>query len=111
MYSMRYSQHRSGAECQFPIRFTEKTNAKEVRTAVDRVNPCNRRDVLPAVSVIIPTFNRRSVVTECLRALVRQDCLPDRFEVIVVDDGSGDGTAQAVAAQASASTPHIVLVR
>jgi GT2 family glycosyltransferase len=78
---------------------------------VDRVNPRNRRDVLPAVSVIIPTFNRRSVVTECLCALVRQDCLPDRFEVIVVDDGSGDGTAQAVAVQASASTPHIVLVR
>ncbi|MEO8274904.1 MAG: glycosyltransferase [Thermoanaerobaculia bacterium] len=49
----------------------------------------------PAVSVVIPTFNRRDVLDEVLSALDRQLGAPD-FEVIVVDDGSSDGTAEAL---------------
>lgn len=48
------------------------------------------------ISVIIPTYNRSPVVIECLRALRRQDFDPERFEVIVVDDGSTDDTRRAV---------------
>jgi GT2 family glycosyltransferase len=40
------------------------------------------------LSVIIPTFNRPAKLAECLRALAGQDYPEDRFEVIVVDDGS-----------------------
>lgn len=40
------------------------------------------------VSVVVATYNRRSLLIELLRALARQTLAPDRFEVIVVDDGS-----------------------
>ncbi len=39
-------------------------------------------------SVIIPTHNRQLALDRCLRSLKRQVYPPDRFEVIVVDDGS-----------------------
>jgi hypothetical protein len=48
----------------------------------------------PLFSVIIPTYNRRAVLKECLDALTRQRMRPDMFEVIVVDDGSADETEQ-----------------
>lgn len=44
------------------------------------------------VSVIVPTHNRREKLQRCLDALARQSVLPQEFEVIVVDDGSNDGT-------------------
>lgn len=44
----------------------------------------------PAISVIIPTFNRRSTLQKCLAALAAQTCRD--FEAIVVDDGSIDDT-------------------
>jgi|GEM_PF-380692 len=49
------------------------------------------------LSVIIPSFNRSAVLRKCLEALSRQDCALAEFEVIVVDDGSSDGTGAAVA--------------
>ncbi|QQS38595.1 glycosyltransferase family 2 protein [Candidatus Woesebacteria bacterium] len=42
------------------------------------------------VSIVIPTFNEAKVISKCLRSLDDQDF--DRFEVIVVDDGSKDKT-------------------
>jgi GT2 family glycosyltransferase len=48
------------------------------------------------ISVIIPTKNRKQKLVNCLRALDRQTVLPTEFEVIVVDDGSTDGTALAL---------------
>src|SRR5215467_6944013 len=46
----------------------------------------------PEVSVVIPTHNRLEVLAEVLSALVRQEGAPP-FEVVIVDDGSTDGTA------------------
>jgi glycosyltransferase involved in cell wall biosynthesis len=46
------------------------------------------------ISVVIPTYNRRDMLLKCLRALDRQTILPQEFEVIVVDDGSTDGTGE-----------------
>lgn len=46
----------------------------------------------PAFSVVIPTHNRRETLAEVLGALDRQEGAPP-FEVVVVDDGSTDGTA------------------
>ncbi len=46
----------------------------------------------PAVSVIVPARNAARTIGDTLAALARQD-LPDPYEVVVVDDGSDDGTA------------------
>jgi GT2 family glycosyltransferase/glycosyltransferase involved in cell wall biosynthesis/SAM-dependent methyltransferase len=43
-------------------------------------------------SVIIPTYNRRETLGDCLHALSNQSFSPRRYEVLVVDDGSTDGT-------------------
>lgn len=45
-------------------------------------------------SVIIPTYNREQLLRCTLESLVRQSLPRDEYEVIVVDDGSSDGTAQ-----------------
>jgi glycosyltransferase involved in cell wall biosynthesis len=45
------------------------------------------------VSVVIPTYNRLAVLREVLAALEQQRGAP-RFEAVVVDDGSGDGTGE-----------------
>jgi GT2 family glycosyltransferase len=46
----------------------------------------------PKVSIIVPTFERRASLGRLLQALREQRYPADRFEVIVVDDGSSDGT-------------------
>ena len=50
----------------------------------------------PSVSVVIPTFERRQSVTEAVFSVLNQT--RGDLEVIVVDDGSTDGTAAAVRA-------------
>ena len=52
----------------------------------------------PDVSVVIPTFNRRATVASTLCALSRQDLPASRMEIIVVDDGSRDGTFEHLSA-------------
>ncbi|GIW43329.1 MAG: glycosyl transferase [Candidatus Binatia bacterium] len=51
------------------------------------------------VSVIIPTFNRRELVCEAIRSVLAQRLTaPTDVEVIVVDDGSTDGTVDCLRA-------------
>lgn len=47
-------------------------------------------------SVILCTYNRRSLVLSTLASLRRQTLPYDQFEVLVVDNGSSDGTRQTV---------------
>lgn len=58
----------------------------------------------PLVSVVIPTYNRSEALQKALEALDAQDQEGRPFEVIVVDDGSTDGTA-AYLAKAEFSYP------
>jgi glycosyltransferase involved in cell wall biosynthesis len=48
----------------------------------------------PAISVVIPTYNRAKALISCLEHLERQTT--NDFEVILVDDGSSDKTAEIV---------------
>lgn len=58
-------------------------------------------------SVVIPTYNRKPILAKCLLALENQqfDHVRD-YEVIVVDDGSTDGTLEWLAANA-VELPHV----
>lgn len=46
----------------------------------------------PIISVIIPTYNRKTFLLKLLDSLSQQDISANHWEVIVVDDGSSDGT-------------------
>jgi glycosyltransferase involved in cell wall biosynthesis len=62
-------------------------------------------------SIVIPTYNRLPILEKCLRALERQlysENSLQGYEVIVVDDGSTDGTV-AWLRQHQAELPHVVL--
>jgi glycosyltransferase involved in cell wall biosynthesis len=50
---------------------------------------------MPDVSVVIPTHNRRRLLGQAMRSALGQ--VGVEVEVVVVDDGSSDGTADAVA--------------
>jgi GT2 family glycosyltransferase len=61
---------------------------------------------IPAISVVIPHLNQPELLAGCLAALARQTLAPDRFEVVVVDNGSRELPVAAVA-----GFPGAVLVR
>ena len=58
--------------------------------------------IRPRCSVILCTYNRRNLVLTALAGLRRQTLPYDQFEVIVVDNGSHDGTFAAVNAYVQA---------
>jgi glycosyltransferase involved in cell wall biosynthesis len=62
----------------------------------------------PLVSVIVPTRNRAAALSACLESLTSQTLAAERFEVIVVDNGSSDGTM--AAAQCYSSRLPLVLL-
>ncbi len=53
----------------------------------------------PRFSVVIPSFNRRQTLERVLDAYRRQTPEAPTFEVVVIDDGSTDGTAEMLAEQ------------
>lgn len=63
--------------------------------AADLPTPTAARQRAPKglwFSVILPTHNRRDILAKALAGWAEQTLAPDRFEVIVVDDGSSDDT-------------------
>lgn len=49
-------------------------------------------------SIVVPVYNGARTIVRCLDALAVQSVPPDRYEIIVVDDGSTDATAEVVQA-------------
>lgn len=52
-------------------------------------------------SVIIPTRNRANLLDRCLDSLHRQTLSREQFEVLVIDNGSSDNTAEVAARHAA----------
>lgn len=62
----------------------------------------------PLISIFVPTYNRSSLLAECLRSCLEQDF--DNYEIVVGDDGSNDDTPQVVE-QLKKETDKIVYLR
>ncbi len=58
------------------------------------------------ISVIIPAFNAKNTIGKTLECVLKQDFEKSRFEVVVVDDGSIDGTSEHAKALLSDSGVH-----
>ena len=46
------------------------------------------------ISIIIPTYNRAELLSKCINSLIKQDYPKNKYEIIVVDDGSSDNTKE-----------------
>jgi len=63
------------------------------------------------ISVIVPSFNRRSEIEALLNSLDQQKLSFDEFEVVVVDDGSTDDTQECVGTFIDAKRLTIQFIR
>jgi 4-amino-4-deoxy-L-arabinose transferase-like glycosyltransferase len=65
----------------------------------------------PRLSLVLPAFNEEDGIRQAVaEADVALAALCEDYEILVVDDGSGDGTAAVVAAEC-VGRPHVRLVR
>ncbi|MDA8105730.1 MAG: glycosyltransferase [Nitrospiraceae bacterium] len=51
---------------------------------------------MPFVTVIVPVYNDAGRIWKCIEALLRQTYPPDRYEIVVVDNGSTDETCSVI---------------
>jgi glycosyltransferase involved in cell wall biosynthesis len=65
----------------------------------------------PVLSAIVPTRNRAELLPRVLANLAEQQFPPDRWELIVVDDGSTDGTAEVVGRFMKDARMRVALIR
>ncbi len=65
----------------------------------------------PAFTIVVPTYARPERLAHCVGALARLEYDRSRLEVIVVDDGSPDGTAVAAAVAPHRDPLRLRLVR
>ena len=53
-------------------------------------------DKLPFISVVIPTYNMRDLLRDVIESLYKQSYPRDRYEIIIVDNSSSDGTEEMI---------------
>lgn len=71
------------------------------RVALVRPRKASMTGALPQVSVIVAARNEENVIGDCLSSLAALSYPGDKLEVLVMDDGSTDGTARIVQQYAS----------
>src|ERR1700735_3957605 len=62
----------------------------------------------PRISVVVPFYNNEDLLEDCLRSVARQTHA--NLEVVMVDDGSTDGSAE-IARRRAESDPRFILIR
>ncbi len=63
------------------------------------------------LSVVIPTMNKVALLERTLDALARQELAPDdTWEIVVVNDGSTDGTSAFLESRAGTGDVSLVVV-
>jgi glycosyltransferase involved in cell wall biosynthesis len=60
------------------------------------INKKNNDNGYPQVTVIVPVKNAEKTIDKLLDALLQQDYPPNKLQVIIVDNGSGDGTPEII---------------
>jgi len=76
--------------------YCEAARDSALRSKVNNPLPPPKRTGknVPQISLIVPTYNRLPILQKCLTAIEAQTLSKDQFEVIVIDDGSTDGSEQ-----------------
>jgi glycosyltransferase AglE len=64
----------------------------------------------PFVSVIVPVYNGAGTIHSLLSALAEQDYPPNRREIILIDNGSDDGTKEIIALRQNSFQPPLVVL-
>ena len=62
---------------------------------IDDLSQTNAEGVCPQVSILIVTYNSAAFIADCLRSILGC-CKSTRYEIIVVDNASTDGSAELV---------------
>jgi cellulose synthase/poly-beta-1,6-N-acetylglucosamine synthase-like glycosyltransferase len=65
----------------------------------------------PSFSVLVPAKNEELLLPRLLDALLQQDYPPEQVEIVVIDDGSTDGTTEVCRAYAQKSQGRITILR
>jgi glycosyltransferase involved in cell wall biosynthesis len=86
----------------------DAASASTRESAADSAAPSVARGAPPRVSIVLPTCDRRDQTRQCVESLLAQTF--DDFEIVLVDDGSADGTAQAIEALAATRPDRVVRV-
>jgi Glycosyl transferase family 2 len=73
----------------------------------EHYNVRDKRESAPLVSVVVDTYNHEAFIGEAIASVLQQEYQLGAVEVLVVDDGSRDGTAK----QLSAFTDRVRIVR
>ena len=58
------------------------------------------------VSIIIPLYNLEKLIGKCIASALGQDLSPEEYEILVIDDGSTDGSL-AAAEKAAQGHPNV----
>lgn len=70
-------------------------------------SPVFRR--LPSVTVAVPAFNEQRTIAATLKSLLELDYPTEKLRIVVIDDGSTDGT-KAIAEKFAQHAPHLSLI-